>query len=191
MKNIKGQQEDKPFTARQLADAMAALGKYTGENTDAEHTAETARLGGMKTYRMHLSNALLGIVEVDAMLADSSGVSVEQMEMAYRQALISAGVEGHSGKLLNFLRWRTLRVEGPLREIAQNEEVGPLPQAAAHASEGLQLLLGVCAAGQNPEQVEPGEMITDLKAARLALTNAVANIDIMLRLLAQANDLFS
>ena len=191
MKKIKDRLDDTPSTVKQLAAAMTALGQYTGENTDAEHTAEAARLGGENVYRMRLVNALLGIVEGDALLADSSGVSVEQMKAAYRQALISAGVEGHPGKLLRFLRWRTLRVEEPLREMAQNEEVGPLPLAAAHAAEGLQLLLGICAAGQDLETASPLEMTADLKAAREALANAIANLDIMLKLLAQAKDLFS
>ena len=191
MKKIKDRQDDKPSTVAQLAAAMAALGLYTGENTDAEHATEAKHLGGQEAYRMLLANALLGSVEADAMLADSSGASVEQMEAAYRQALISAGVEGHPGKLLRFLRWRTLRVEGPLQEIVQDAEVGPLPLAAAHAAEGLQLLLGVCAAGQNLEMASPEEMTVDLKVAREALTNAVTNLDITLKLLAEAEDFFS
>jgi hypothetical protein len=117
MKKTTHQQEEKPSTVRQLAAAMAALGQYTGENTDAEHKAEAARLGGMKAYQMRLANALLGIAEVDAMRADSSSVSAEHINVAHRQALISAGVEDDPGKLLNFLRWRTLRVEGPLETI--------------------------------------------------------------------------
>ena len=187
----KGQREDKPSTIKQLAAAMIALGKYSGENSDAEHIAEAKRHGGRNAYRMLLANALLGTVETDAMFADSAGVSAEQMQAAHQQALKSAGVEEDAGKLLHFLRWRTLRVEGPLRKIAQNTEVGPLPLAAAHTAEGLQQLLGICAAGQNLETAVPGDMTADLKAAREALTNGVANIDIMLKLLAQAEDLFS
>lgn len=189
MKKTKGRDEDPPSTVKQLAAAMMALGKYSGENSDAEHAAEAKRLGGMDAYRMRLANALLGIVEIDAMFADGAGVSAEQMGAAHRQALISAGAEDDPGKLLQFLRWRTLRVGGPLREIAQNEEVGPLPLAAAHAAEGLQLILGVCAAGQNLLAADPAALTADLKAAREALTNGVANIDIMLQLLAQVEDL--
>jgi hypothetical protein len=190
-KHIMTKIKDKPSTVKQLAAAMVALGQYTGENTDTEHVAEAAHLGGMKAYQMRLANALLGIVEVDAMLSETLGVSAEQVQVAHQQALISAGVEGHPGKLLNFLRWRTLRVGGPLREIAQNTEVGPLPLSAAHAAEGLQLLLGVCAAGQDLEMADLSEMTANLKAAREALTNALTNLDIMLKLLAQAEDLFS
>jgi len=191
MKRIQNRREDKPSTVKQLAAAMTALGKYTGENSDAEHAAEAKRLGGTEAYRMLLANALLGIAETDAMFADSAGVSAEQMQVAHQQALKSAGAEEDPGKLLQFLRWRTLRVEGPLREIAQNTDVGPLPLAAAHAAEGLQLLLGICAAGQNLGAASPAEMTADLKVAKESLTNAAANIDIMLKLLAQAEDLFS
>ncbi|GCE32141.1 hypothetical protein KDA_76250 [Dictyobacter alpinus] len=191
MKKNMNRRDDKPSTVKQLTAAMIALGKYTGENSDAERTAEAKRLGGMEAYRLLLANALLGIVETDAMFADSADVSAEQMQAAHWQALKAAGAEEDPGKLLHFLRWRTLRVEGPLREIAQNTEAGPLPLAAAHAAEGLQLLLGICAAGQNLEVASPAEMTTNLKGAREALTNAAANIDVMLNLLAQAEDLFS
>ena len=189
MKKIKDQREDNPSTVKQLVAAMIALGKYTGENSDAEHTAEAKRVGGMDAYRMLLANALLGMVETDAMFADGSGASNELMQAAHQQALKSAGAEGDPGKLLPFLRWRTLRVASPLREIAQNRDVGPLPLASAHAAEGLQLLLGVCAAGQNLMAADPAAMTADLKAAREALTNAVANIDIMVQLLERFEDL--
>jgi hypothetical protein len=46
MKKARELQSEKPSTVKQLATAMAALGKYTGENTDAEHAAEAKRLGG-------------------------------------------------------------------------------------------------------------------------------------------------
>lgn len=191
MKKRKERRDETPSTVKQLTDAMMALGKYTGENSDAEHTAEAQRMGGMDVYRMFLANALLGLVETDAMFADSAGISAQQMQAAHQQALISAGAGDDPGKLLQFLRWRTLRIEGPLREMAQRVEVGPIPLASAHAAEGLQLLLGVCAAGQNPLTAYPGNMTKDLKAARESLTFAVANIDIMLKLVAQAEDLFS
>lgn len=148
-------QSDEPSTIEQIVAAMVALGKYSGQNTDQEHTKEAKRLGGTNAYQARLTNALLGIVEVDAMLADGSGLSEGQMQAAHRQSLQSAGVEDQPGKLLNFLRWRALRVAGPLREMAQNEEAGPLPLAAAHAIEGLQMLLGVCASGQDLENRLP------------------------------------
>jgi len=188
MKSSDNQQDDQPSTIAQLAAAMAALGKYTGENSIEEHSAEAERLGGMKVYQMFLANALMGFVEGDALLADSEGVTAEQMLAAHRQALISAGVEDDPGKLLRFLRWHTLRVAGPLQEIAQNTDVGPLPLAAAHVAEALQQLLGVCAAGQDLATAQPSAMTADLKSAREALTNGLANLDSMLELLALAED---
>jgi len=182
--------DDNPFTVEQIVAAMAALGMYRGEQTELEHAREAKRLGGMNTYQARLANALLGVVEVDAMLADGSGLSESHMQAAHQQALQSAGVAEQPGKLLSFLRWRTLRVGGPLRVIAQNKEAGPLPLAAAHAAEGLQMLLGVCAAGQDLSNLSPAELQADLVTARESLTDAIANLDIFLTLLDQINDLF-
>jgi hypothetical protein len=56
---------------------MKALGMYAGENTEAEHQAEAARLGGETYYRMMLANALSGGVEANALMANASGVTVE------------------------------------------------------------------------------------------------------------------
>jgi hypothetical protein len=61
-------QDDAPATAMQLAAALTALGRYSGGNSAAEHAAEAARVGGHDYYP-----ALLGIVEVEAMLADCAG----------------------------------------------------------------------------------------------------------------------
>ncbi len=118
MQRIKNRKKETPSTVTQLASAMAALGMYTGENSEAEHTAEAKRLGSADYYRMLLVNALLGMVETDAMLSDSGSVSHEHMLSAHRQARVSAGAEENMRKLLGFLRWQTLRVEGPLREMA-------------------------------------------------------------------------
>lgn len=191
MNKIKENKNETPFTVEQLIAAMTALGMYTGKNSDNEHQTEAQSLGGMDVYQMFLANALLGMVETNAMLADSTGTATNKIMEAHRQALIAAGAEEDSWKLLQFLRWRVLRVNGSLREIAQNVEVGPLPLAAAHASEGLQLLLGVCAEGQNPLKVSPKDMKKDILTAKESLTYAIANIDIMLRLLSQAEDLFN
>ena len=100
------------------------------------------------------------------------------------------GAIDDSAKLLGFLRWRTLRIAGPLRERAQDATTGPV-FLAAHAAEGLQQILALCVAGQDPLHVSPATLLPDLEAARDALTNAVTNLDIMRRLLRQAEDLFS
>src|ERR1700676_24044 len=122
MQKFKNRKKDTPSTVTQLASAMAALGMYAGENSAAEHADEAKRLGSADYYRMLLVNALLGMVETDAMLADSGRVTHEQMTAAHRQARVSAGAEETPGNLLGFLRWQTLRVEGPLQEMAQDVE---------------------------------------------------------------------
>ena len=183
--------DDNPFSVQQLAAAMAALGMYHGDNSDLEHAKEAKRLGGKDAYQARLVNALLGVVEVDAMLADGSELSEADMRAAHQQALQSAGADESPAKLLNFLRWRTLRVGGSLREMVQDTQTGPLPLATAHAAEGLQLLLGVCAtSGQNLANLSPQKLEADLVKAKEALTDAIANLDIFLQLVNQVNDLF-
>jgi hypothetical protein len=184
MKKTKRHKET-PATITQLATALQALGLYSGENTATEHQTEAARLGGETAYYLRLVNALLGAAETEALHADGVGVSFEQMLAAHQQALTTAGADDTPEKLLQFLRWRTLRVAGPLRQIAQNQSVGPIPLAAAHAAEGLQRMLAVVAAGQNLAQAEPRQMTAELKAARESLQLALANLNIMLDLIAQ------
>ena len=188
MKNYKSKKEE-PLTVIQLAAAMQALGLYDGQNTKEEHQTEAARIGDEAYYHMLLVNALLGAVETEALHTDSVGVTSEQMHTAHQQALKTAGAEDTPEKLLSFLRWRTLRVAGPLRQIAQNEEAGPVPLAAAHAAEALQLLLSACASGQNIAQANPSQMAAELKSARKSLTNSLANLDIMLLLIEQIENL--
>ena len=189
MKKRKDRKET-PSTVIQIATAMKALGLYDGQNTEAEHKAEAARLGGGDTYyHMLLVNALLGAVETEALHADSSGVTFDQLGAAHEQALQTAGAMDTQDKLLRFLRWRTLRVAGPLRQIAQNKEAGPIPLAAAHAAEALQHMLGVTASGQNLSQFDPHQMTSDLKAARESLLSSLANLNIMLNLIDQIEEL--
>jgi hypothetical protein len=188
MKKYKGEKEE-PATVIQLAAAMQALGLYNGQNTKEEHQAEAAQVGGEAYYHMIMVNALLGGVETEALHADSSGVEFGQILAAHQQALKTAGAEDTPEKLMSFLRWRTLRVAGPLRQIAQNEEAGPIPLAAAHAAEALQLMLSTCASGQNLAQADPFQMAAELKLARESLTNSLANLDIMLGLIEQIEHL--
>ena len=49
---------------------------------------------------------------------------------AYEQQLATAGAADSPTKRIRFLRWQTLRVAGPLREMAQHVETGPIPLAA-------------------------------------------------------------
>jgi len=133
----------------------------------------------------------LGHAEGEALHADGTGLPADQVRAAHRQALAAVGALDDPATLLGFLRWRTLRIAGPLRDSAQDPTTGPVVLAAAHAAEGLQQLLALCAAGQEPLSVSPETLLSDLQTARDALTAAVANLDIMRRLLQQADDLFS
>lgn len=190
MKKSSNGPKETPLTVAQLAAAMQVLGFYAGANTEAEHQAEAVRLGSQTYYRMMLANALLGILETDAVLADNSGVTTEQMLSAHRQALVSAGVADDPNKLMSFLRWRTLRVEGQLRIIAQNREVGPLPLSAAHAAEALQLILSICASGQDLAHADLSQMTADLRSARESLGYSLANLDLMIGLVEQVEKHF-
>jgi Family of unknown function (DUF6245) len=137
--------EDKPaqsVTVEQIGAALAALGCYDGSNTAAEHAAEAARLGGAEAYRVRLVNALLGAVQTQAMLADAVDLYEQARHAAWREQLTSAGALDDPLVRVGFLRWQVLRAGTPLRLIAQNPETGPIPVAAAHAAEGLHVLLG-------------------------------------------------
>lgn len=180
---------EEPATVEQLAAAMDALGLYTGSNDPGEHAGEALRLGGADAYRMRLVNALLGAVQTEAILAETIEVDGERRAAAYRQQLVTAGVEDDPDKLMEFLRWQVLRATTPLREIAQRPEAGPVPVAAAHAAEGLQWLLAVVAGGQQPTAADVDALLHDLDAARTSLLHAVANVDVLRRLLALADDL--
>ena len=182
---------DVSATVAQLAAALAALGQYEGTNSDTEHAREAARLGGEGYYRALLVNALLGHAEGEALHVDGAGIPADQVRAAQRQALAALGALDDPAQLLGVLRWRALRIAGPLRESAQDPTTGPVVLAAAHTAEGLQQLLAVCEAGQNPSSASPAALTTDLQAARDALTHALTNIDIMLRLVRQAEDLFA
>jgi hypothetical protein len=114
-------------------------------------------------------------------------VSADDSLAAYEQQLATAGVADSPTERIRFLRWQTLRVAGPLRQIAQNVETGPIPLAAAHAPEGLQQLLSVIADSQNVTSADvdrlAGPVTDELRAARESLVNAIGNIDILLKLL--------
>ena len=144
----------------------------------------------MEYYRLRMANALLGIVETEAMHSEAAGGAAERLFHAHNQALESAGAMRSKEMLLGFLRWRTLRVAGPLRQIAQDTETGPIPLAAAHAAEGLQQLLGISSDGQNidPDTMSPDVMKENLRSAKESLNNAVANVDIMLGLIDEAEE---
>jgi hypothetical protein len=183
-----------PATLRELAAAMQALGLYDGKNTDAEHEEQAEKLGaGEAYYRLRLANTLLGIVETEAMLSEGASPSTEHMLHAHQQALQAAGAMDSKEKLLGFLRWRTLRIAGPLRQIAQDRETGPIPVAASWAADALQHMLKISADGQHidPTTISPEAIKADITKAKDSLKYAIANLDIMLKLITEAEELFA
>ena len=180
-------QEHTPASVKHVAAAMAALGAYTGNSTSAEHAAEAARLGGADAYRVRLVNALLGVVQAQAVLADAVPLDEQARDAAWEEHLRSAGAgPDEVAARLELIRWQ-LRSATPLRQMAQNRRVGPIPLAAAHAAEALQVLLGVIAASQ--DAVATGDMTTlaaqtsQLRTAREAMSNALVNTDLLLNML--------
>ncbi|MFE4263461.1 DUF6245 family protein [Streptomyces sp. NPDC056883] len=186
---MSNQNEQTPATVEQIAAALTALGAYAGDNTPAEHKDEAARLGGPDVYRALLANSLLGVVQGQAILAEGVSLDHEQQLAVWEEQLrvAGAGVD-HPAQRAEFLRWEALRIGTPLRLMAQHPETGPVPVAAAHAATALQALLGVIGASQ--AAVATGEVETlaaqagQLREAREALENAIANTDILLDMLA-------
>jgi uncharacterized protein DUF6245 len=169
-----------PATAIQLGAALAALGAWGGDNTAAEHAAERERLGRSEEfYRMCLVNSLLGIVETEVMRCETAERPEDGLTIACQQALEAAGATRSDAVLLEFLRWRTLRVGLTLRQMVQKPGIGALPLAAAQAAEGLQLLLGISAAAPDldPKAFPADDLADELYAARDALQYAIINLD--------------
>ncbi|MDP9868478.1 hypothetical protein J2S55_007744 [Streptosporangium brasiliense] len=132
---------------------------------------------------MQLANALLGAVQIEAMLTESAATGTEDLAAAHHQQLATAGVADDPEKLVAFLRWQALRVAGPLRLVAQDASTGPIPLAAAHTAEGLQKLLGVIGAGQVPDVETVKAHVVEIEAARQCLLDAIGNVDILLQML--------
>jgi hypothetical protein len=180
-------EEVTPAGVEELAAAMTALGAYSGANTPAEHAEEAARLGREDVYRALLVNALLGAVQGQAMLADGLRLDDDAQFAAWSQQYEAVGAGQDTSQLLAFVRWQVLRAATPIRQIAQRTETGPIPVAAAHAFNGLQLLLGAVAASQ--DAVATGDVDTlaaqvgQLREARASLENAIENTDILLDML--------
>lgn len=118
-----------PATVEQIVAAMAALGLYDGKNTAEEYAEEAARLDGPDAYRARMVNALLGVGQAEAAMADA--VKLDDDTQRGRASSRPPGRAGRSGvKRLKFARWQVLR-------------------AAAHAVAGLHTLLDVIAASQD------------------------------------------
>ena len=92
--------------------------------------------------------------------------------------------------MLSFLRWKTLHVANPLRQIVQND-AGPVLLAAAHTAEALQHILKVSVSTQNIVTYDPHQVTKQLKTAREALVNSLGNLDIMIQIISLSEDLAS
>ena len=120
-------------------------------------------------------NALLGSAETNAMLGEA----------------VTTGVPDGSITLMELLRWLTQRVSGPLRDMTCDEQPGAIQLAAAHAADGLQRLLGVCAAGRDLTESIAMPVPAELATTRQVLSAAIATIDILPAELAAARHALS
>jgi hypothetical protein len=100
--------------------------------------------GGENAYPVRLANALLGAAQTEAILAESVPISFEARAVAYEHQFTTAGAADNPTKRLEFLRWQTLHVGGPLREIARMSKLDrsrspqhTLPRASKNSSASL------------------------------------------------------
>lgn len=107
--------------------------------------------------------------------------------MGQQLTAAGAGLDEGLVKRVEFIRWQVLRAGTPLRLMAQNREVGPIPLAAAHVATGLHQLLGVIAASQDAVATADVERLAaqgdQVRNAREALENAINNTDLLLNML--------
>jgi hypothetical protein len=108
-----------------------------------------------------LVNAVLSDVPIEPVLNETARLTDESITVT------------------ELLRWLILQADGPLREMTGQEQTCAMPLAAAHAAEGLQRLLGICAAGQDLTTTISISVPAELTAARQALRAAIATIDLV------------
>ena len=170
---------------KQIAAAMAALGAYTGNNTSAEHAAEAARLGGADADPGAPGQRPAGGGAGPGGARRRVPLDEQARDAACEEHLRSAGAgPDEVAARLELIRWQVLRSATPLRQMAQNRQVGPIPLAAAHAAQALQVLLGVIAASQDAVEVTTlAAQTSQLRTAREAMSNALANTDLLLNML--------
>ncbi len=92
-------------------------------------------------YDIGLGMSRLQWLTIPAVEATASAVKTSIEKLTWLRQLTSAGAFDDPAVRIGFLRWQVLRAGTPLRLIAQNPETGPIPVTAAHAAEGLHLLL--------------------------------------------------
>ncbi|MFB9709387.1 DUF6245 family protein [Streptosporangium sandarakinum] len=136
-----------------------------------------------------MAGALLGAVQIKAMLTKTTATDPDEPMAAHRQRSATAGMADDVEKLAGFLRWQVPRVAGLLKLVGQDPSTGPIPLVAAHTAEGLQKLLGVICGGRLPDVEVAREHIAEMKAARQCLVGAIGNVDILLGMLSGLTDL--
>jgi len=162
---------------------MVALGLWTGTASDEELAAEVTRFSSESLYAARLANALVGAAQNQVLLAEQAatdeGATPEQIDAARHEAYPADAFERGSA-LAAFLRWQALRLGLVLRQVNQ-DDVGPVWLAAAHAADGLQLMLNVCGVARMDDPAYE-TLPEDLTAAMEALANARTNIEVLITL---------
>lgn len=175
-------------TVDQIAVALAALGGNGEKNFPEKVEEVAARHGSADAHRALMINALLGVVQAQAMMADGMELDMDARQTSWEEQFeaVGAGLEDPALRIL-FIRWQVLRVVAPIQRMAEDRGVGPIPLAAAQAAIGLHLLFGVITASQNA--VAHGniedliEQSQTMEAARNSLQSAVENTDPLLDML--------
>lgn len=102
-----------------------------------EHAEEADRLGGMDAYRVRMVNALLGVVQTEATMADGVKLDEDAHHAAWGQQLTAAGAgrDEDPAERVEFIRWQVLRPGTPLRLMAQNRRrTADASSASLHSS---------------------------------------------------------
>ncbi|MEU1290503.1 DUF6245 family protein [Kitasatospora sp. NPDC005856] len=176
--------EHKPVTVEQISKALTALGYFDHDITPAEHAEFAALNNHPEIYRVRLINALLGLVQKEAMFADGVELDEENQFAAVGEQMKAADAWDDMIFQMSFTGWQVARAMMPLRIHAPLEESGPLPMAAVQAAEGLHVMLGSLGATYAASAVGDIEGIAFQlemqKAARGLLQTSIETIDYVL-----------
>ena len=84
-------------------------------------------LGGADPYRVRMVNALLGVVQAEAVMADTVTLDGDARHVAWQEQFTAAGAGlDDPVRRMEFLRWQVLRASTPPRLMAQNQGAGPI-----------------------------------------------------------------
>ncbi|MFF2143634.1 DUF6245 family protein [Kitasatospora sp. NPDC058190] len=179
-----------PVTVEQIGAALTALG-FLGDLTAAEHAEYAAQFSDPGIARVRLVNALLGLAQREAMLADVIELDDENRFAALGEQL--KAVDGWDNDLavrMAFIGWQVYRASIPLQLVARDPNSGPIPVAALNAAEGMHSLLSMI--GATHEAAATGDIgafapyAEELKRGRELMRAAIENIEIVLNMLDSA-----